>query len=95
MKPTDANWEEFCMECEILSEFTSEVLAYFSRYFLENNIDIEDKINPIVVMNNKLCRLKAKLYTDEVKTIQDLKIIEENFLFAKSVLNEIYINMVA
>ena len=37
----------FYLEQEVLSEFTSEILSEFSRYFIENDIDISDKTNPI------------------------------------------------
>jgi hypothetical protein len=79
----------FYLEQEVLSEFTSEILSEFSRYFIENDIDISDKTNPIVIINNKLCELKLLLYTDKIKNTDDLKVIEEKFLFSKSILKEL------
>lgn len=84
---------EFHLEQEVISEFTAEILAEFSRYFIENDIDIDDKTNPIVIINNKLCELKATLYTDEIKSMEDLKLIEEKFLFSKSILKEMSIKV--
>ena len=79
----------FYLEQEVLSEFTSEILSEFSRYFIENDIDISDKTNTIVIINNKLCELKLLLYTDKIKNTDDLKVIEEKFLFSKSILKEL------
>ena len=79
----------FYLEQEVLSEFTSDILSEFSRYFIENDIDISDKTNSIVIINNKLCELKLLLYTDKIKNTDDLKVIEEKFLFSKSILKEL------
>lgn len=84
----------FYLEKEVLSEFTAEILADFSRYFIRNKIDIKDEENLLVILNKKLCDLKATIFTDKIKNMEDLKILEEKFLFAKSILKEVawYIN---
>ena len=79
----------FYLEQEVLSEFTAEILAEFSRYFMKNNISIDDIRNPVVILNNKLCELKATFYTDKVNSMEDLKRIENNFIFARSILKDI------
>ena len=79
----------FYLEKEVLSEFTAEILADFSRYFIRNKIDIKDEENLLVILNKKLCDLKATIFTDKIKNMEDLKILEEKFLFAKSILKEV------
>ena len=45
--------------------------------------------NPLVVLNKKLCELKSTIFSDKVECMNDLRIIEEKFLFAKSILKEL------
>ena len=69
--------------------FASNEYLVYKVSFIENDIDISDKTNPIVIINNKLCELKLLLYTDKIKNTDDLKVIEEKFLFSKSILKEL------
>jgi len=79
----------FYLEQEVLTEFTAEILAEFLRYFEANNIDTEDKTNATVIIFDELCKLKNTFYSTEIQNIDDLKIIEEKFLFSKSVLKKL------
>ena len=81
--------DDFYLEQEVLSEFTAEIIADFTRYFRKNKIDIKDMDNPLVVLNKKLCELKSTIFSDKVESMNDLRIIEEKFLFAKSILKEL------
>lgn len=83
------NNDDFYLEQEVLSEFTAEIIADFTRYFRKNKIDIKDMDNPLVVLNKKLCELKSTIFSDKVECMNDLRIIEEKFLFAKSILKEL------
>ena len=83
------NTDNFYLEQEVLSEFTAEIIADFTRYFRKNKIDINDMNNPLVVLNKKLCELKFTIFSDKVESMNDLRIIEEKFLFAKSILKEL------
>ena len=83
------NTDNFYLEQEVLSEFTADIIADFTRYFRKNKIDIKDMGNPLVVLNKKLCELKATIFSDKVESMNDLRIIEEKFLFAKSILKEL------
>ena len=85
----------FYLEKEVLSEFTAEILADFTRYFIRNDIDTDDKMNAMTLIFDELCELKNSIYSNKMQTIDDLKILEEKFLFAKSILKEVawYINL--
>ena len=79
----------FYLEKEVLSEFTAEILADFTRYFIRNDIDTDDKMNAMTLIFDELCELKNSIYSNKMQTIDDLKILEEKFLFAKSILKEV------
>jgi hypothetical protein len=87
------NTDNFYLEQEVLSEFTAEIIADFTRYFIKNKLDINDMTNPLVVLNKKLCELKSTIFSDKVKSIEDLKILEEKFLFAESILKELQLKV--
>ena len=40
------NNDDFYLEQEVLSEFTADIIADFTRYFRKNKIDINDMNNP-------------------------------------------------
>lgn len=89
------NTDNFYLEQEVLSEFTAEIIADFIRYLNRNKIDKNDKTNAMIIIFDELCKLKNSIYSDKMQTMEDLKILEEKFLFAKRILEQISVEKVA
>ena len=79
----------FYLEKEVLSEFTAEILAEFTRYFIKNDIDTDNKMDDMTLIFDELCELKNSIYSNKMQIMDDLKILEEKFLFAKGILKKI------
>ena len=87
------NTDNFYLEQEVLSEFTAEIIADFIRYINRNKIDKNDKTNAIIIIFDELCKLKNSIYSEKMQTMEDLKILEEKFLFAESILKELQLKV--
>ena len=87
------NNDDFYLEQEVLSEFTAEIIADFIRYINRNKIDKNDKTNAMIIIFDELGKLKNSIYSEKIKTMEDLKILEEKFLFAKSILKELEVKV--
>lgn len=44
----------FYLEKEVLSEFTAEILAEFTRYFIKNDIDTYNKMDAMTLIFDEL-----------------------------------------
>ena len=89
------NNDDFYLEQEVLSEFTAEIIADFMRYLNRNKIDKNDKTNAMIIIFDELGKLKNSIYSEKIKTMEDLKILEEKFLFAKRILEQMSVERVA
>jgi len=89
------NTDNFYLEQEVLSEFTAEIIADFMRYLNRNKIDKNDKTNAMIIIFDELGKLKNSIYSEKIKTMEDLKILEEKFLFAKRILEQMSVEKVA
>lgn len=89
------NNDDFYLEQEVLSEFTAEIIADFMRYLNRNKIDKNDKTNAMIIIFDELGKLKNSIYSEKIKTMEDLKILEEKFLFAKRILEQMSVEKVA
>ncbi|TRW22888.1 hypothetical protein FL857_10790 [Criibacterium bergeronii] len=81
--------DRFYSEEEVLSEYTAEVLSEFVRYFNDEDLDSNDKTNPFVLIYSALIKEKSRLYGNTVNTMEDLKIIENNFKFSVGILRDV------
>lgn len=81
--------DRFYSEEEVLSEYTAEVLSEFVRYFNDEDLDSNDKTNTFVLIYSALIKEKSRLYGNTVNTMEDLKIIENNFKFSVGILRDV------
>ena len=51
--------------------------------------------NAMIIIFDELGKLKNSIYSEKIKTMEDLKILEEKFLFAKRILEQMSVEKVA
>lgn len=81
------------LEKEVLNEMGAGILADFSRFLDRNNISIEDKKNPVVILFWETVLIKNNIIGTTYDKLDELKMVEGQLNFVKKFilrLGEIY-----
>lgn len=77
------------LEREILSEMGSSIIADYMRFINKNEFDINDSKNIFVIMFQNLVDIKNNLFSKDYSTLEDLKLLEGEFRFAKTCIDNL------
>ena len=79
------------LEIEVMTEVAAEIHATITRYVIAKNIQ-EDEKHPLNILRHMIFKMKENLTGSKEYTMEELKLIQAKFEFARDYANEVIKN---
>ena len=79
------------LEIEVMTEVAAEIHATITRYVIAKNIQ-EDEKHPLNILRHMIFKMKENLIGSKEYTMEELKLIQAKFEFARDYANEVIKN---
>ena len=79
------------LEIEVMTEVAAEIHATITRYVIAKNIQ-EDEKHPLNILRHMIFKMKEDLTGSKEYTMEELKLIQAKFEFARDYANEVIKN---
>ena len=79
------------LEIEVMTEVAAEIHATITRYVIAKNIQADNK-HPLNILRHMIFSMKEKLTSSKEYSMEELKLIQAKFEFARDYANEVINN---